>query len=323
MSEIDEEIDDFYDDKFKNEHNLELFSYIDWGFNTDHDMLDSDVNFLDTDPFTADMLRDPTTESVYLDMIQYGYAKEMRDFPEEIIDWTVSDYYTEVVDKGELSDIPNSTEESELYSIDSSNSVSDFYLGSDEDSDLGAETIHISEEMSTDFNDFDLQNGEESKQKKFEIFNDILKIQELDANVKPITGNGVDMFGSQTNAISRLRSNFDDNQQNYIFESSELLSSENIEWGDYTQLELEENTRELESFFRQSKYVDAFRLESLFDEILVSKNLEKENGELSNGNESFTKKRNYGFKYFLFLKTRYLKHYRGIMLDLNWENYMF
>jgi hypothetical protein len=52
----------------------------------------------------------------------------MREFPEEIVDFTVSDYYSEVLDKAEISDIPNSTEESELYSIDSSNSISDYYL---------------------------------------------------------------------------------------------------------------------------------------------------------------------------------------------------
>jgi hypothetical protein len=97
----------------------------------------------------------------------------MREFPEEIVDFTVSDYYSEVLDKAEISDIPNSTEESELYSIDSSNSISDYYLGSDDNSDLGLETLHISEEMSTDFNDFDMYNGKSGSRKKFDLFNDI------------------------------------------------------------------------------------------------------------------------------------------------------
>jgi len=32
------------------------------------------------------LIRDPTTESVYLDFIQNEYGREMREFPEEIGD---------------------------------------------------------------------------------------------------------------------------------------------------------------------------------------------------------------------------------------------
>jgi hypothetical protein len=36
--------------------------------------------------FTADIVRDQTTESVYHDFLENEYAREVREFPEEILD---------------------------------------------------------------------------------------------------------------------------------------------------------------------------------------------------------------------------------------------
>jgi hypothetical protein len=36
--------------------------------------------------YTADLIRDETTESVYLDFIGNEYARQLREFPEEIVD---------------------------------------------------------------------------------------------------------------------------------------------------------------------------------------------------------------------------------------------
>lgn len=325
MSEVGNEIDDFYDDKFKNEQNLELFSYIDWGFNTDRDFLDSDVNFLASDPFTADLLRDPTTESVYLDIIQNEYGKVLREFPEEVVDWTVSDFYSEVMDAGEISDIPNSTNESELYSADSSNSVSDFYAGSDDNSELGIETLHISEEMSTDFNDFDMHNGNQNKKKKFEIFNDIVRLQYLDATVAPITHPELDMFSQQNNSSIRNRTNFSDTKETPLFDSEENSSIFGKDWTDFSKVELEENTRELESFYKQQKYIDSYRLEGVFEEILIKINVDSSVGVFVNLGEILTTKDMVpkSLKNILFKKTKYLNHYRGFMRDLNLIHLMF
>lgn len=322
MSDVDGPIDNFYDRK-RSRKKIEMFSYIDWGFNTDHDNLNSDINFINSDIFTADLQRDPSTESVYIDIIQNEYIREMRDFPEEIVDWTVSDFYTELINNAEITDLPNSTNESELYSIDSSNSISDFYLGSDINSELGNKTLYISEEMSTDYNDFNLQNQDRNKNNRFSLFNDLNKILELDSSLKPKTNINYDIFSSP-NFISNKNNNlFEDFKNKSYLESTINEDVSGYSRTDSNKIELEDNTRETETFFRQSKYIDSFRFESIFDEIIVNLNINKNNNYYKNIIQIISINNTICFKTILYTKTNYLKNYRGIMLDLGLGSYMF
>ena len=52
MSEKDDHLDEFYDDDSGQGIAFEQFSYIDWGFDTDHDQLNSDQNFLLSEKYT-------------------------------------------------------------------------------------------------------------------------------------------------------------------------------------------------------------------------------------------------------------------------------
>jgi len=324
MSDIDEPIDKFYDKKRKKKP--DLFSYIDWGFNTDHDNINSDINFINSDPFTADIQRDPSTESVYLDIIHNEYAKELREFPEEIVDWTVSDFYTELLNNEEITDLPNSTNESELYSIDSSNSISDFYIGSDDDSNLGVKTLFISEEMSTDYNDFNIQNGDVNKKKKFNFFNDIFKIQELDSTIKPQNNVDYDFFASPNSITNSVDNKFSDYLEKSYYDSDRSLKLNGLSWSDSNKIELEDNSREIESLFRQSKYLESYRFESVLDEFLIELNIKNNLGlqlNLADALPITSINHSPSFKKILFFKTKYLKYYRGFMLDLGFENYMF
>jgi hypothetical protein len=123
----------------------------------------------------------------------------------------------------EITDLPNSTNESELYSIDSSNSISDFYIGSDDDSNLGIKTLFISEEMSTDYNDFNIQNGDINKKKKFNFFNDMFKIQELDSTIKPQNNADYDFFASPNSATNSVDNNFSDYLEKSYYDSNRGL----------------------------------------------------------------------------------------------------
>jgi hypothetical protein len=123
----------------------------------------------------------------------------------------------------EITDLPNSTNESELYSIDSSNSISDFYIGSDDDSNLGVKTLFISEEMSTDYNDFNIQNGDVNKKKKFNFFNDIFKIQELDSTIKPQNNVDYDFFASPNSITNSVDNKFSDYLEKSYYDSDRSL----------------------------------------------------------------------------------------------------
>jgi hypothetical protein len=273
------------------------------------------------------MQRDASTESVYLDYLQFEYAREIREFPEEIGDWTVSDYYSEVFNKLEISEMPISTNESELYSIDSSNSISDYVLGVNTESDLKGKTLHISNEPSSEFADLIFLNNKRSGTRfYFDFFHKIESIQNYEANVTPNSHPELDIFTSPNYLINRNNSKFDDFFDKSIYESKKLEEIALRDWFDSNKMELEENTREPESFMKQQNYIDSFIIESLLDELLVQINIKKQQGL-----EFFITdyiKNNFilqplSLKWVLFKKTDYLCHYRGIMVDLGLEKYMF
>jgi len=90
-------------------------------------------------------------------------------------------------------------------------------------------------------------------------------------------------------------------------------------------MELEDNSREIESLFRQQKYLESYKFESIFDEFLFKINLYDSAGISLNLNNylQIVYKKPLSFKYILFFKTNYLKYYRSLMIDLGLEFLMF
>jgi hypothetical protein len=99
-----------------------------------------------------------------------------------------------------------------------------------------------------------------------------------------------------------------------------------LSWSDSNKIELEDNSREIESLFKQSKYLESYRFESILDEFLVELNVKNNLGIPPNLTSIIpVVSINYtpSFKKILFFKTKYLKYYRGFMLDTGFGNFMF
>lgn len=81
----------------------------------------------------------------------------------------------------------------------------------------------------------------------------------------------------------------------------------------------------MESFYKQQKYIDSYRLEGVFEEILIKINVDSSVGVFVNLGEILTTKDMVpkSLKNILFKKTKYLNHYRGFMRDLNLIHLMF
>jgi hypothetical protein len=324
MSEKDDHLDEFYDDNSLPGIAFEQFSYIDWGFDSDHDQLNSDQNFLFSEQYTGDMQRDRSSESVYIDFIQNEYARELRQNPEELGDWTVSDFYTEVYFKHEISEIPISTNESELYSIDSSNSISDFILGMGNDSYLDEKTLQISEEDSSEYEDPVFQNNGSSPNYEFNLIDKIQTLLQFDANIKATSAPNTDVFNLTEFTGTKPSYTFSDFTERAAQGSNSVENSYNTEWGDYNKMELEDNSRETLSFFKQQKYIDSFLFESTVNDMLFSVNYHENLGIPFNFSKAvLSVAKPTSFRFVLFNKTNYLKNYRKLMIDLNLSNFMF
>lgn len=80
-------IENSYNDVFDVENDHQVFSYIDWGFDSDIiNNIGTTERFDRGGDYTADIIRDPSTESLYLDYVENEYAEQLRAFPEEILD---------------------------------------------------------------------------------------------------------------------------------------------------------------------------------------------------------------------------------------------
>lgn len=91
-------------------------------------------------------------------------------------------------------------------------------------------------------------------------------------------------------------------------------------------MELEENTREPETFFKQQAYINSFYLEGVLDEIIFQINYNSQNNIKNDLFVYINKNKNFGpisLKNILFSRTNYLLHYRGLMVDLSLERFMF
>jgi hypothetical protein len=152
--------------------------------------------------------------------------------------------------------------------------------------------------------------------------NDLIGQYEL--NVAPIAHPEIDLFNAPTSLNQKLQNNFNDGIQVALFDAEKEEEISLRDFDDSNKMELEENTREPETFSKQQKYIDAYRIEAIFDEFILIIN------DSNNGGfklfifdyESF-KFENLAYRTTLFTKTNYLKYYRGLMIDLGLEDYMY
>ena len=317
-------VDVSYDVKDEGGVGYELFSYIDWGFETDEDDLNTDERFGTGGSYTADLQRDPSTESVYIDFIENEYAREMRDIPEEVLDWTVSDFYSEVFYNHEITDIPLSTNESELYSVYSNNSISDFHIDDDgSGGEFEDSTLFISDDPSTSYSEFESST---MSTPVIDLFNENELIDQYEFNVGALAHPDVDVFNiprfSILAPLSSTKQAFSTVNSDFKEQSSLSLN----DWDDSAKTELEDTTRLTNTFFKQSKYVNSFKIDSILQYYLYVINFRTDNyrlgdNQMSYNNNSFILPTS--FSYILFKKTKYLLYYRSLMIDLNLQKYMF
>ena len=256
-----------------------------------------------------------------MDYVENEYAEQLRAFPEEILDWTISDYYSEMLYNNEISDLPNSTNESEQYSIDSSNSISDYFVEIEgTDREIEDSTMYISDDPSSEY------TSVESATESSDIFNlngELAIADQLERNVAPNAHPEVDIANAPPSFSQINRSRFSDYESSAYYESA----IQNIAFfrDDSSKMELEDNTREPVSYMIESKYHNAFYIESILDSVLLDLNENRENGiktyfsqytslDLSNGIQ---------FRKILFTKTDYLRIYRAIMVDIGMAHYMY
>ena len=320
-------VDVSYDNKGDRAGNeLEFFSYIDWG-------QDSHVeNYLASHDrmgkkgvgYTADLVRDPTTESVYLDFIDNEYAREMRQFPEEILNWTISDGYSDLELNHEISEIPNSLNESENYSIDSSYSISDFVARGEDTEDPWSDTTTVlSNELTSDVTLLDdSRTGNLFWWDEDPIVNSVLNFER---DIAPEAHPEVDFFNLPMNWNLNPQAQSLDHINNNQYEAEKMEEGYQLDWGDSSKMELEDNTREPETYARQQKYIDAFFLEGVLDELMLILNIEKNKGQKVYIFDYIEKNEKIPitFRLVLYKKTNYLKLYRGLMVDLGLNTLMY
>lgn len=98
------------------------------------------------------------------------------------------------------------------------------------------------------------------------------------------------------------------------------------DWDDSSPIELEDTSRETQSFFKVQKYIDAYRLEAIFDELVFLRYLYRHRGIPWDTSQYLTNpisRKLTSLKYTLFKRTNYLSHYRAMMVDLGLQAYMF
>lgn len=223
----------------------------------------------------------------------------------------------------EISELPNSTNESEQYSIDSSNSISDYFVEPDgSDREIEDSTEYISDDPSSEY------SSEESSTETSEPLNlngEFGLAGQYEKNVAPEAHPEVDIFNAPTLVGQKGHSRFLDIEASSFFDASRMAEAGFLDRGDSSKMELEENTREPETFSRQEKYINAFILESVFDEILLILNINRDFG-LQTYLGDYTvgdPPRGKSFREILYTKTNYLKIYRGVMVDLGLREYMY
>lgn len=115
-----------------------------------------------------------------------------------------------------------------------------------------------------------------------------------------------------------------DNSNESLFEAEKMNESYLADWGDSSKMELEDNSREPETFSRQQKYLDAYFFESVLDELITLVNINRDLGIRTYIFDYIVKqKKLFSFRATLYKKTNYLSIYRGLMLDIGLADYMY
>lgn len=221
----------------------------------------------------------------------------------------------------EISDLPNSTNESEQYSIDSSNSISDYFVEIEgTDREIEDSTMYISDDPSSEYTS--VESTTESSD--FLNLNGELAIaDQLERNVAPNAHPEVDIANAPTAFFQMNKSRFSDYESTAYYESA--LQKNAVYRDESSKMELEDNTREPVSYMVESKYYNAFYIESILDSALVDININRENGVKTYFTE-YTRLCMTGglqLRYVLFSKTDYLRIYRAMMVDLGMLKYMY
>ena len=221
----------------------------------------------------------------------------------------------------EISDLPNSTNESEQYSVDSSNSISDYFVeieGSDRE--IEDSTMYISDDPSSEY------TSVESTTESSDFLNlngELALADQLERNVSPNAHPEVDIANIPTSFFQLNRFSFSDYENSALFETN--LNQISTSRSDSSKMELEDNTREPISYMVESKYYNSFFLESTLDAILIDINANREWGLKTHFNQYVSIKLKGGvqFRQALFSKTDYLRVYRALMIDIGLSNYMY
>lgn len=221
----------------------------------------------------------------------------------------------------EISDLPNSTNESEQYSIDSSNSISDYFVEIEgTDREIEDSTMYISDDPSSEY------TSVESTTESSDLFNlngELAIADQLERNVAPNAHPEVDIANAPPSFFQMNKSSFSDYERTSLYESS--LQNTAFFRNDSSKMELEDNTREPVSYMLESKFYNAFYIESILDGVLVDINENRENGNKTYFTQYTNIKLDIGvqFRHILFTRTDYLRVYRAIMIDLGMVKYMY
>lgn len=329
LSSEDEE-DEFYFDTadqdvwdvsihFLDGHEYDEYSFVDWG----QENMDPDG---DTDDSETGIGQNyASTEGVYQDYMENDYAQLGREYPEEINFMLQDDQYDDLISELELTDLPDSVEISELDSVDSEFSISQF----DEsiifatESTVAHSSIEMTMESSTDV----ASQETDENLGLFEIFDgEVAEIGWRSGYNSPVANPEIDLMDPPPMVANRPKLEFEDHLSTIEYQGEKMHEMFMKDWNDSSPIELEDTTRETESFGNYQKYIDSYRLESILDEIVFIKYRTRSLGLKFNRFDYFISSRKFwqkSFKSVLFNRTNYLANYRALMEELGLGAYSF
>lgn len=144
--------------------------------------------------------------------------------------------------------------------------------------------------------------------------------------VNPIANPEIDVFAPPPLLGGRPKLEFEDYKNSDMYQAEKMEEMFRADWDSSSPIELEDTTRETHSFFKIQKYIDAYRLEAIFDELVFLRYSSRHQGTSWNTSQYLpnpTNRNLTSFKYTLFKRTNYLSHYRAMMVDLGLQAYMF
>lgn len=167
-----------------------------------------------------------STEGVYLDFLENDYARAGREFPEEINFMLQDEHYDELISELELTDLPDSVEVSELDSVDSEFSISQFddsVLNITETSPLYT-TIELTVETTTDL----ATHTSDDNLAFLELFDAEAAVLGWRANyVAPVANPEIDFLNPPPLLSQRPRLEFEDYKNSDVFQAEKMAEMYN------------------------------------------------------------------------------------------------